>query len=684
MVKSYYKPLKIMHGWGQNAVETLEEKCFLVEQKLLEIKEEGYGGVVTNVLHDANYLEDPMEWELLCKTAQLCKKHDLRMWIYDEKGYPSGTAGIKTLAANPDFEARAAVMEARIVPSGESWISRLPRGHEKPLSAFGYLMSGEKITEEELDNWILHPVYEDGFRFDNETDQNMLCLAFYQKHAYEGAHCQHNVCACRRYIDVSNYEAVAEFINNTYRPYARALQEEFAEEFGKDGIVDAIFTDEPSYMGHYINAGLYPKVIDHPYDDTIPLYPIINWGVNFSNSFSSRYGYQIEEEMPALFLGHGERFRAVRRDFYQMASDLYEHSFYEQLSNYCASVGLHFSGHLLLEDKLSWHVKYEGNFFKLLRHMHVPGIDMLQSLPEKVWEFAFTPLLVRSVTELYGRGYVMDEASAHSQGGKVTTREAMISLLLQYAFGADVFTSYYRLNRDIQDPAMDMRAALAALDRSMSYMKNISYGDVILHYPIETMMHLYKPEHDFRELDDNCDELTADCENTMLSAMFAMIDKQVPFLFSDTDSLPLAAKRNPALFVISAGVLEKQLISQLPELLERGCKVAYFCEEDGFLSEYDKIRAYADLVRSPEELASLLESLGQVQTAGDTRGVAALWAENGVLLINSTTDKKEIYVKGTFREVQNVVDGQLLKGNRDGQKAMQVVLEPYGALLLKK
>jgi len=684
MKKDYYKPLKIVHGWKQHTVETLEEKCSLVEQKLLEIKEEGYGGIVTNVQHDSDYLDDPVEWKLLQKTAQLCEKYHMRMWIYDEKGYPSGTAGTKTLAANPDFEARAAVMMAQILSPGESWISRLPKGHEKPLSAFGYLMKGEQITDEELDSWALHPAYEDGFCFRNETDQNMLCLTFYQKHAYEGTHCQHNVCASRRYIDVSNYEAVAEFINNTYRPYTAALKETYAGKFGKDGIVDAVFTDEPSYMGHYINLGLYPDGVDHPYDDTIPLYPIINWGVNFSNSFSARYGYRIEEEMTALFLGHGERFRSVRRDFYQMTSDLYEHSFYEQISNYCASVGLHFSGHILLEDKLSWHVKYEGNFFKLLRYMHVPGIDMLQSIPENVWELAFTPLLVRSVAELYGRRYVMDEVSAHSQGGKAGTRQVMISLLLQYAFGADVFTSYYGLNSNIQDPDMDMRAALAGLERAMSHMEDISYGNVILHYPIETMMHLYKPAHDFRESDDNSDALTAECEDSMLSAMYTMINKQVPFLFSDAESLTPASKRRPALFVIPAGILEEQLIRRLPELIEKGCRIVYFCEKDGFLSEYDKIKAHADLARSSGELVSLLETMGQVKTAGDTTGVAALWAKNGVLLINSTTDRKEMCVRGIFREVQNVVDGQISEGNSGAQDVIPLVLEPYGAMLLKK
>jgi hypothetical protein len=92
-------------------------------------------------------------------------------------------------------------------------------------------------------------------------------------------------------------------------------------------------------------------------------------------------------------------------------SDLYEQAYFAQLSDYCAQVGLNFSGHILLEDDLPLHVMFEGNFFSLLRHMHTPGIDMLWSTPEKLWQYAFTPLLVRSIADVYGRGHVMDEVA---------------------------------------------------------------------------------------------------------------------------------------------------------------------------------------------------------------------------------------------------------------------------------
>ena len=683
-MREYYRPLKIMHYWNQLGAENFEEKVAYVEDKLLEIKAEGYGGVVTNVMFGKNYGDDPEEYELIKQVARLCEKHSMRMWIYDEDGYPSGTAGTKTLSANLDFEARAVVMVAKVLEVGEEWNSVLPKGHEKPLSAFGYTMSGEAVTEEELAQWVLHPGYDNGFYFLNDTDRKMLCLAFYQKRSYEGTHCHHNTTASRRYIDVSNPEAVAEFINNTYRPYAETLKGMISKEFGKDGVVDATFTDEPSYMGHYLSLGLYPKQVDHPYDDTIPLYPVTNWGFYISQNFKERYGYQIEEELPKLFLGHGEKARAVRRDFYQLTSDLFEQSYFKQISDYCASVGLRFSGHLLGEDWFSTHVKFEGNYFKLLRHMQIPGLDALDAVPRVTWERAIVPHLVRSVAELYGREHVMDETSGYCQGGKVGTREVAISLLLQYAFGADVFNSYYRLDSEGDGDGLDMKEALKILHRPMAYLKNISYGSVILHYPIETMMSLYKPGHDVKEEGDDCGVLSQACESSMYIAMFALLDNQVTFLFSDTDSLELAAKRRPSVLILPEGYVEEKMIAVLDELKKQGCRVLYFCRKEGLLEEYDKIRKYASLVRSTEELTGYLVSCGLVNTSGDTKGVAALRAENGILLVNSTDEAKKVWVKERFTKVYDLFEDREKENRFDVQTGTEIALDALGAVLLER
>jgi hypothetical protein len=89
----------------------------------------------------------------------------------------------------------------------------------------------------------------------------------------------------------------------------------FGDE-GENSIVEAFFTDEPSYQGVYIN-GWQTKKIVHPIDENIPLYPVVNWGKNVANRFAHTYGYRLEDELTALFLGHSEHFCQIRHDYHR-------------------------------------------------------------------------------------------------------------------------------------------------------------------------------------------------------------------------------------------------------------------------------------------------------------------------------------------------------------------------------
>lgn len=151
------------------------------------------------------------------------------------------------------------------------------------IAAVCYKMADCTPTDEELLNPYARPSGEP-LEFVNDTDTNLLCLAFYQKHLYEGTHAHNNAYSARRYIDISNPEAVAEFIDNTYRRYTEIAGKYYGKGIGdeaEDAVIEAIFTDEPSYMGVYINKGLSGQQCPnpfHPIDKEIPLYPLVNWG----------------------------------------------------------------------------------------------------------------------------------------------------------------------------------------------------------------------------------------------------------------------------------------------------------------------------------------------------------------------------------------------------------------------
>ena len=233
MKRDIYRTLRIVHGgFGYRTEDSYEEKCRCVRARIEELKAKGYAGIVTNVAFK-NYMKDADEWKLMEEKVKVCKELGLRMWLYDEDAYPSGAAGTLTLDKNPDFEARGLVVVANMLAPGQTLEQPMPHGHEKFVAAVCYTVAGEDRCDEDL----LHPVARpagDPLCYTNDTGKNVLCLAFYQKHLYEGTHAQNNVAYHRRYVDLSNPEAIAEFINNTYRPYTDAVGKYYARAIGDE------------------------------------------------------------------------------------------------------------------------------------------------------------------------------------------------------------------------------------------------------------------------------------------------------------------------------------------------------------------------------------------------------------------------------------------------------------------
>lgn len=83
-----------------------------MEKYLVDISDLGFGGIVTNVnwhndkTDKAKYLQCDEDFVTLDKNIDVCKKNNIGVWMYDEKGYPSGSADGLTLKDHPEFEAK--------------------------------------------------------------------------------------------------------------------------------------------------------------------------------------------------------------------------------------------------------------------------------------------------------------------------------------------------------------------------------------------------------------------------------------------------------------------------------------------------------------------------------------------------------------------------------------------------
>lgn len=454
------RPLKIVHGFGFRREDGKARREEIIDGVLERLFRLGYGGIVTNVDLD-QYLESDANWESLRYAVRRAKEYGFRVWLYDEHGYPSGGAGGITLRNHPEYEAKALVKVTATGLPGEIVDIALPARHEK----------------------FIYP--ETGMTASAKADANGIARAYAIKRLYEGTHAEHNVHESRRYINVLDPDAIKAFIDNTYEAYRRELGGLFNE-------IEAIFTDEPSIMAAYLNAGLYPGRVRDEFDDSMPLLPLVVWDDRLPEKYAEKWGEELLPRLGDLFGEPDDANRVTRFRFFSTTSEMYENAFFRQLGDWCASAGTNFSGHVLLEEEILHHPLFEGNIFRFVSHMGIPGIDMLTTIPEGILRQAPTPKLISSAAHWHDKPGVMSEVSAHMQGGikpPLGVREMKGSVALQRALGVTYFPSYYSDTAISENEFRDFCDFTANICRLLepAYGSRISamVNRTLLLYPIE-------------------------------------------------------------------------------------------------------------------------------------------------------------------------------------------------------
>ncbi|MBQ9545542.1 MAG: hypothetical protein IJV00_10500 [Clostridia bacterium] len=699
---------KMCHKYPYSCDADISVKTAVIRSELEKYKSEGYDGIVTNAAFDGGYILDPENMLLLKEAVKFCKEIGLRVWIYDEKYYPSGAAGTLTLKAVPEAEAKALAAVYKVLKPGERTFIPLPRGHIEALAAFGFFFEGNALTEKELAQTPVRITEkENGFEFYNGSEKNLLCLAFFTKPAFEGTHCQHNAAAVRRYIDIADPAAAKRFIDNTYRPYYDLLKEYF-----DDGTVEAFFFDEPSFMATYFNILKKPREITHLPDPSLPLWASVHWTRALPEKFEERFGYDLKNELFRLFVGGSPRDRKVRRDYYELLTLLAEENFFKPIASFCEEHSVFSSGHLLLEERITDHPRFEGNYFTLLRNQHIPGMDMLDSLPERVRAKAFTPLLLSSVSRLYADGDVMDEVSAHFQnkfGTKFTPKQLFNSLVMQYCLGANIFHSYYDLNvpsSPLLDKTGSGESVIAAFKRTVAQVGQEKEPEAVIHYPIEAINSVTTSPPDAarvfdstlnesllrypidrgeigkeppeRLIADPCYDESKRIEKSADDCMNALLDRQIPPGFCDTGSVERL--KNPGLFIIPAQDPPEELIENLRSLVDRGFEVIALTDGAKFRDRYEKVKDRITLLDGADKLGKYLDEKAIGFTEGETKGVVALSDGKKTLFVNSENAEKKILVKTKLFSLTDCFTLAKVGFENDGEKSL-FTLEPYGVYI---
>ncbi|MGN0746845.1 MAG: hypothetical protein ACI4ML_09235 [Aristaeellaceae bacterium] len=255
----------------------------------------------------------------------------MRVVLYDEAMYPSGSAHGMVVWENPAYASRCLRMEvsAEAVPAGADVIAvcaaRVAEGRVSDVEAI-----------QPVDG--AYPAPGDG----------RVLLAFregYSGGTIRGVHENEDdgESDAPPSADLLNPEAVRAFIRLTHEGYWRALQEHFGRT------IIAVFTDEPDITGRNAARGC------------------MAWTAGFLDEFLAQ-GCRVAD-LPALWLDAGPETENIRRRYRRAVNRRLNETYYGQLADWCQAHGVALTGH----PAKSWDIG-------LLRSFQLPGQDV-------VWRF---------------------------------------------------------------------------------------------------------------------------------------------------------------------------------------------------------------------------------------------------------------------------------------------------------
>jgi len=388
----------MMPFWFWN--DDLDEAELL--RQLRAFRDGGMGGVVihprTGLSPQVGYLT-PEYFRLVRRVVEECARLGMKVVLYDEGGYPSGSACGRVVAENPEYAARALVLLRRDVPGPWRGYWRPSAGRSLQQRLVSVVLA--RAAGDGIDASTLRVLQPDGrglVRIDvPEGDWRALaCVDVPSGGTIRGvlAEQEDGTATAPPAGDILNPAAVAAFLRLTHDAYAEHLQGHLG------ATVVALFTDEPHPLGRGSRRGAQPFTPGLP---------------EFLNA---RLGRDVLPWLPALWVDYGPGTAEFRQAYAEGVHARLREVFYGAQSAWCARHGIALTGHPADSDDMA-----------SLADFHWPGQDMVwrwvlpgngsgiegphSTAPKAAASAARARRRTRAVTELfgaYGWGLSLDEA----------------------------------------------------------------------------------------------------------------------------------------------------------------------------------------------------------------------------------------------------------------------------------
>jgi hypothetical protein len=542
--------LKIIHSWPDEPAA----QDVLIQR----LAGQGFGGVVCNVSFK-DYLVSEAKWKAFTRAVEEAKKAGFALWLYDEKGYPSGNAGGIVLRDHPEWEARGLLI-SDAEGEGTRLTLEVPPG--QPVLIAGFPVRDGNIELKGLTN--LAAEVREGKLSWQAPPGRWRVMAITEDRLFEGTHASLSLSEHIPYLNLLQPEPTARFLEVTHQAYAQHLGNNLGRWFV------STFTDEPSLMSLFLRR--------------MP-YRVLPWSPNLAAEFKKRRGYALEPVVPALVAEAGVEGRRARYDYWRTVGELVSDSYFGQIQRWCSQHQVLSGGHLLMEENLVNQVPLYGDFFRCLRRLDAPSIDCLTSIPDQVpWYIA---RLASSAAELENKSVTMCETSDHSQRYRppgdtrpvrtVTEEEIRGTCNRLMVEGIDTITSYYTF-AGLTDE--QLRRLNSWVGRCCAALKGgHQVADIAVVYPVESVWPRFTPARHYANDSPSAAQIETlghDVSDALYSAGrdFTYVDGRAlaeakvegatlvhgrlcwrVVVLPGADTLPLAAWQNLAHFAQNGGIV---------------------------------------------------------------------------------------------------------------------------------
>ena len=374
------------------------------------------------------------------------------------------------------------------------------------------------------------------------------------------------------YVSLLDPDVVTSFLSINHDKFAQELGNDLGKYFV------STFTDEPSLIADY-------------YDRSMPWAPIA-WHKSLEEGYRKLSGRNLMTDLPFLFIDSPEQTK-IRYNFWQATADQLSSNYFGRIRSWCKKHNVPSGGHLLLEEDIREHIPLYGDFFRCLRELDVPGIDLLNLDPTRTpW---YTARMASSACELDDGQYVMSETSDFEEMMENPPRPVSVAqfrgtLNKLMLGGINRFNSYSQF-RDMTDA--DLRALNEWTGRGcLALTGGVRNAQIGLLYPIHTAWTRFRPStrgvdnageltnrladifmQSHRMLYDNCREYSLIDAQTIADAAvsngvmsYKWINHSV-IILPDVDTLPEAAWKNLEAFWSNGGVVIA--LGSIPQNSER-------------------------------------------------------------------------------------------------------------------